>query len=172
MRDPDAARDTLRVLVVDDESLARERLARLLGRIEGVTLAGEAESSRTALAQMVAVAPDVVLLDVEMPGMDGLELAATPGIPPIIFTTAHVQHAASAFELDAVDFLPKPVRAERLEQALERARRRIANGPLDLLTVTGAYARRARRGDDSVRRPLPSGAFPCARQVHGALRRR
>jgi DNA-binding LytR/AlgR family response regulator len=69
-----------------------------------------------------------VLLDVEMPGMDGLELAATPGIPPIIFTTAHVQFATDAFDLDAVDFLPKPVREERLARALERARRRIAQG--------------------------------------------
>ena len=129
MRDPSAARDVLKLLVVDDEQLARERLVRLLERVEGVTVAGQAENARTALACIAALAPDLVMLDIEMPGMDGLELAATPGIPPIVFTTAHVHHAASAFEVDAVDFLPKPVRAERLEKAIERARKRIASGP-------------------------------------------
>ncbi len=118
----------MKVLVVDDELLARERLARMLERIAGVTMAGEAENARVALARIATLAPDVVLLDVEMPGMNGLELAAMPGMPAIIFTTAHVQFATNAFDLDAVDFLPKPVRAERLERALERARRRIASG--------------------------------------------
>jgi DNA-binding LytR/AlgR family response regulator len=116
------------VLVVDDEALARQRLARLLERVAAVSIAGEAENARTALAAIAALAPDVVLLDVDMPGMNGLELAATPGIPPIVFTTAHVEFAADAFDLDAVDFLPKPVRADRLERALDRARRRIAMG--------------------------------------------
>ena len=129
MRDPSAARDVLKVLVVDDEPLARERLARLLERVPNVELAGEAGSAREALEKIATLAPDVLLLDVEMPGMDGLELAATPGIPPVVFTTAHVQFAADAFDLDAIDFLPKPVRVERLERALERARRRIAGGP-------------------------------------------
>jgi len=129
VRDPSAARDVLRVLVVDDEALARQRLARLLERAPGVAIAGEAENARSALSAIAALAPDVLLLDVDMPGMNGLELAATPGIPPIVFTTAHVEFAAEAFDLDAVDFLPKPVRAERLERALERARRRIATGP-------------------------------------------
>ncbi len=129
MRDPDAVRDLLKVLVVDDEPLARERLVRMLARVEAVTVVGEAGNARAALARMATETPDVVLLDIEMPGMDGLELAATPGVPPIVFTTAHVQHAASAFELDAVDFLTKPVRAERLAVALDRARRRLAEGP-------------------------------------------
>ena len=128
MRDPGPAGGVLKVLIVDDEALARERLARLLERIGGVSVVGEAENARTALARIATLTPDVVLLDVEMPGMNGLELAATPGIPPIIFTTAHVQFAADAFDLEAVDFLPKPVRAERLERALERAKRRIASG--------------------------------------------
>lgn len=130
MRDPGAEGDVLlKVLVVDDEPLARERLARILGRIDGVAWVGEAENARVALARMAALLPDVVLLDIEMPGMDGLELAATPGIPPVIFTTAHVRFATDAFDLDAVDFLAKPVREERLARALERARRRIALGP-------------------------------------------
>ncbi len=128
MRNPSAADDLLKVLVVDDEPLARERLARVLERVGGVTIAGEASNAREALAQIATLAPDLVLLDVEMPGMNGLELAATPGIPPIVFTTAHVHFAADAFDLEAVDFLTKPVRAERLERALERARKRIASG--------------------------------------------
>jgi DNA-binding LytR/AlgR family response regulator len=128
VRDPRAASALLRLLVVDDEPLARERLVRLIAGIEGATLAGEAENARAALAQIAKLLPDVLLLDVEMPGMNGLALAATPGIPPIIFTTAHVNLAAEAFDVDAVDFLSKPVRAERLERALERARRRIAAG--------------------------------------------
>jgi two-component system response regulator AlgR len=129
VRDPGPARDVLKVLVVDDEPLARERLARLLERIGGTALLGEAGNARAALAAIATLVPDVVLLDVEMPGMDGLELAATPGIPPVIFTTAHVQFAADAFDLDAVDFLAKPVRAERLERALDRARRRMVAAP-------------------------------------------
>ncbi len=90
---------------------------------------GEAENGRVALARIATLLPDVLLLDVEMPGLDGLALAATPGIPPVIFTTAHVHFAADAFDLEAVDFLPKPVREERLIRALERARRRIGAAP-------------------------------------------
>jgi two-component system response regulator AlgR len=118
----------LNVLVVDDEPLARARLARVLERIDGVACAGVAENAEIALQRMATLLPDVVLLDIEMPGMDGLELAATPGIPPVIFTTAHVEFATDAFDLDAVDFLAKPVREDRLARALERARRRIALG--------------------------------------------
>ena len=125
----------MRVLVVDDEPLARARLLRLLERIPGVECAGEASSGTAALAQIAALLPDVVLLDIEMPGLDGLELAATPGVPPIIFTTGHVHHAAEAFDLDAVDFLTKPVRQDRLERAFERVRRRTG-------AVTSAPARK------------------------------
>jgi DNA-binding LytR/AlgR family response regulator len=127
VRDPSAA-DVLSVLVVDDEPLARERLARMLERVSGVKLVGEASNAEEALERVATLSPDLLLLDVEMPGMNGLELAATPGIPPIVFTTAHVHFAADAFDLEAVDFLTKPVRADRLERALDRARRRIASG--------------------------------------------
>ncbi len=139
MRDPSAA-GVLNVLVVDDEPLARERLGRMLERLAGVKVAGEAANAEEALARIATLSPDLVLLDVEMPGMNGLELAATPGIPPIVFTTAHVQFAADAFDLDAVDFLAKPVRAERLERALERARRRIATGPAPSRTTARSLA--------------------------------
>jgi DNA-binding LytR/AlgR family response regulator len=115
--------------VVDDEQLARGRLIRMLERIPDVTVVGEADSGATALAQIKQWKPSVVLLDIQMPGVDGLALAETPGMPPVIFTTAHVQFAADAFDLDAVDYLVKPVRQERLARALERVRRR--EGPLE-----------------------------------------
>ena len=119
----------MKILVVDDEPLARARLIRMLERIAGAGVVGEAGSGVQALAQIKILEPDVVLLDVEMPGFDGLALAETPGLPPIIFTTAHVQFAADAFDLDAVDFLVKPVRQERLEKALERVHRRTVKKP-------------------------------------------
>jgi DNA-binding LytR/AlgR family response regulator len=114
----------VKVLIVDDEPLARERLARILARIDGVACVGEAANGEDALAQIATLSPDVLLLDVEMPGMDGMALARTPGIPPVIFTTAHVSFAADAFDADAVDFVTKPVRQERLERALSKVRRR------------------------------------------------
>jgi DNA-binding LytR/AlgR family response regulator len=128
VRAPGAAHGELSVLVVDDEPLARERLVRLLKGLAGVTIAGEAGDGQSALQLLAKASPDVLLLDVEMPGMDGLELARVPGLPPVVFTTAHVRFATDAFDLDAVDFLPKPVRAERLAEALERVRRRLAEG--------------------------------------------
>jgi DNA-binding LytR/AlgR family response regulator len=119
----------VKILVVDDESLARARLIRMLEKITGAVVVGEADSGATALEQIKRLQPEVVLLDVEMPGFDGLALAETPGLPPIIFTTAHVQFAADAFELDAVDYLIKPVRQERLERALGKVHRRTVPRP-------------------------------------------
>jgi len=120
----------LRVLVGDDEQLSRGRLIRMLERLADVTVVGEADSGVTALALIKQLKPNAVLLDVQMPGIDGLALAETPDLPPIIFTTAHVQFAADAFDLDAVDYLVKPVRQDRLVRALERVRRR--EGPSEL----------------------------------------
>jgi DNA-binding LytR/AlgR family response regulator len=139
MRNQDAAGERrLKVLVVDDEPLARTRLARMLEKVDGATCVGEAGSGDEALARIATTLPDVILLDVEMPGLDGLALARTAGIPPVIFTTAHVQFAAEAFEVDAVDFLAKPVRIERLVVALDKARRRqtvASSTPADRLAV-------------------------------------
>lgn len=117
----------MRVLIVDDEAPARRRLIRMIGAMEEVTVVGEAGDAEAALAQVAALAPDVALLDIRLPGMDGLALAARYAhLPPIVFVTAHDEFALRAFELDAVDYLVKPVRPERLAAALARARRRLA----------------------------------------------
>ncbi len=118
---------TLKVLVVDDEPLARRRLMRMLQRLDDIEVMGEAGDGEQALALIrspSAQAPDLVLLDINMPQMDGLELAEEPGLPPIVFTTAHAEHALRAFELAAVDYLLKPVSRERLVDAIERVRAR------------------------------------------------
>jgi len=117
--------------VVDDEPLARGRLVRMLAAIEGAEAVGEAGSGREALEKIAALTPDCVLLDVGMPGMDGLEVAGATGVP-VVFVTAHDAYAVEAFELAAVDYLLKPVRRERLQRALERVRRSPAPSPAQL----------------------------------------
>ncbi len=112
----------MRVLVVDDEPLARDRLVRMLGTIADAEAVGEAASGREAIEKIAELAPDCVLLDIHMPGVDGLEVARNAGVP-VVFTTAHDSYAVDAFELSAVDYLLKPVRKERLQRALEKARR-------------------------------------------------
>ncbi|OQX32166.1 MAG: DNA-binding response regulator [Candidatus Sedimenticola endophacoides] len=117
----------MRVLVVDDEVPARARLIRLLESLgPPYEVVGEAANGIEALACCRRLEVELLLLDVRMPGMDGLELAAELGRwqppPAIIFTTAYSEHALDAFDSQAVDYLLKPVRAERLERALERAR--------------------------------------------------
>ncbi len=117
----------MKVLVVDDEAPARDRLCRLLGALDGVTVVGQAGNGREALERATALTPDVVLLDIRMPGMDGLEaarhLARLPQPPAVVFTTAYGDFALQAFEAQAVDYLLKPIRAERLGKALDKARR-------------------------------------------------
>lgn len=114
----------MRVLVVDDEAPARRRLVRMLGRMPGVEVVGEAADGEQALARIREHAPDLLLLDIDMPEMDGLELAELPGLPPVVFTTAHAEHALRAFEVAAIDYLLKPISRQRLAEALERARER------------------------------------------------
>lgn len=119
----------MKVLIVDDEAPARRRLIRMLDALPDITVAGEAGDADAALAQVATLAPDVVLLDIRLPGMDGLALAARyADLPPIVFVTAYDEFALRAFELDAVDYLVKPVRPERLAAALDRARRRLDTG--------------------------------------------
>lgn len=132
----------MRVLIVDDEPPARRRLIRMIDAMTDASVAGEAGDAEAALAQVTALAPDVVLLDIRLPGMDGLALAARYAhLPPIIFVTAHDEFALRAFELDAVDYLVKPVRPERLAAALARARRRLdATPPTQTLAKLAAHA--------------------------------
>lgn len=116
----------LRILIVDDEPLARQRIADLLAHEENVEIAGTADNGRAAVDAIRELRPDLVLLDVQMPGLTGLEVARTVGadrMPATIFVTAFDRHALQAFDLAAVDYLVKPFDDERFEQAFARARR-------------------------------------------------
>jgi two-component system response regulator AlgR len=123
--------DALRVLVVDDEELARLRLRGLVHDSvqPRASVVGEAANAVQALAWLAEQACDLVLLDVQMPGRDGTQLAAElrrmAEPPAVVFVTAHAQHAVTAFDLDAVDYLTKPVRRERLHAALQRVAQRL-----------------------------------------------
>jgi two-component system, LytTR family, response regulator len=124
----------LKVLVVDDEPLAREGLKLLLGRQAGVESVSEARNGREAIAIIRERPPDLVLLDVQMPRMDGFAVVHAVGperMPAVIFVTAHDQYAIRAFEIAALDYLLKPVTQERFARAFERACRRIRMHPHD-----------------------------------------
>jgi two-component system response regulator AlgR len=137
----------LRVLIVDDEAPARNRLRRMLAELPAVQVSGEAASAQDALRLIPVKQPDVLLLDISMPGMDGMTLAQAlrdqPMAPAVVFCTAWSDQAVEAFECDAVDYLVKPVRAERLAAALDKARRYLARedapgaGPMLRSTVGG-----------------------------------
>lgn len=139
----------MKVLIVDDEQPARERLARLLTDIKGYEVAGEAANGSEAIERYNALQPEIVLLDIRMPGMDGLETARhlmgdeTP--PAIIFTTAYGDHALEAFDTHAVGYLLKPVRAEKLEEALRASQRsnrsQLAPALADMVDQLDAEAR-------------------------------
>jgi two-component system response regulator AlgR len=134
----------LKVLIVDDEPPARERLRSLLTEIADIEVIGEAANGHEALTATSALNPDVVLLDVRMPGMDGLEAARHLNVleepPAVIFTTAYDQYAVQAFEAHAVGYLLKPVRKEQLAASLVRAGR-LTRAQLQKLAA-GADARR------------------------------
>ena len=121
----------LRVLLVDDESLARSRLTTLLGdcTAPGAVVSAEAADAKQAMNALKLGTFDVVLLDIRMPGMDGITLAqsiaAMTQPPAVVFVTAHSEHAVQAFELEAIDYLTKPVRLERLQQTLQKVERHL-----------------------------------------------
>jgi len=122
----------MRVLIVDDEPLARARMAALLGECAGVEIVGNVGDGEAALAALGELQPDALLLDINMPGLDGVALAqrlAGRARPQVIFCTAYEGHALKAFELGAADYLLKPVRLDRLREALQRAQRRLADAP-------------------------------------------
>ncbi len=120
----------LRTVVVDDEQLARDELGFLLGQVGGVEVIAQAGNGVEALTTIDRLQPDLVFLDVQMPGLTGFEVARRlldTRVPShIIFVTAYDQHAIEAFEVNAVDYLLKPVEQTRLEVAINRARRRIS----------------------------------------------
>ena len=124
MTTPNANPRILRVLVVDDERLPRQRLMRLLEEISNTECVGECANGRSAVDAIESLMPDLVLLDVRMPGMGGLEVARalTGHVPFVIFVTAFDEYALSAFEVHAIDYLLKPVERERFVAAIERAR--------------------------------------------------
>lgn len=116
----------MRVLVVDDEPLARAVLREQLEETPDVTVAGEASCGAQAISEIERLKPDAVFLDLQMPGLDGLSVARNlTRRPLVVFVTAHREYAAGAFEVNAVDYLLKPVRRERLEAALTKLRTRL-----------------------------------------------
>jgi len=152
----------MRTLIVDDECPARERLKRLLDDIEGVELIGEAESGMQALEMIERDRPDLVLLDIQMPGLDGFGvIEAVEDLPLIIFVTAYDEYAIHAFEVNALDYLLKPFSRARLEKAIRRAQESLTEeldfstrlGPLlESLAAQGQYLTRlAVRDRDRIR---------------------
>jgi two-component system, LytTR family, response regulator LytT len=154
----------LRILVVDDEQLARDELCFLLGGIEDVEIIGQAGDGVDALRKAGELDPDVMFLDVQMPGLTGFEVARrmveADILPQLVFVTAYDQYAIEAFSVNAVDYVLKPVDAERLRQTLDRVRRRLASeqaakmplSPEDLERVVAAVqARQGRRDQLAVR---------------------
>jgi two-component system, LytTR family, response regulator len=143
----------LKILIVDDEPLAREDLALLLRGDPDVDAVAEARNGREAVAAIRDQRPDLVLLDVQMPRMDGFAVVDSVGaafMPAVIFVTAHDQYAIRAFEISAVDYLLKPVAAERFRVAFERAKTRVGLGTRDefarqMLSVLESIANPQRR---------------------------
>ena len=140
---------TIRVLIADDERLARQRLADLLARESNVEIAGQAENGIATVEAIRELKPDVVFLDIQMPGKTGLDVIREIGpdrMPPVIFTTAY-DHAVAAFDLAAIDYLIKPFDDERFEKAFGRARRMIELNQISKLS-------------DELRALLGAGAGP------------
>jgi len=135
----------VRVLIADDEPVARDILREHVESTPGLKLVGEATTGAEAAARILELAPDLVLLDLEMPERNGLavvrSLRGAPG-PLIVFVTAHDRHALEAFEVGAVDYLLKPIRRERFEKAIEKARKQFHRTPAPEATLRKIVAKR------------------------------
>lgn len=119
-----------RALIVEDEPISRNRLRELLGHVDWVEYVGEAADGRSAVKMIDELRPDLVFLDIEMPGMNGIEvLNRITHDPAVVFTTAYDRYAVAAFELEALDYLLKPFGAKRLETALARVRKSLHGDP-------------------------------------------
>jgi two-component system LytT family response regulator len=134
----------IRVLVVDDEPLARDGITVRLQREPDIEIVGEAADGPDAVHAICTLQPELVFLDVEMPGMNGLEVlrrSADVHLPVVVFVTAHSQYAVEAFEVHALDYLLKPIDPVRLQAALERARRELARADRPSAARVGALLR-------------------------------
>ena len=124
----------IRTLIIDDVSLARERLKRCLAGDPEIAIVGECDNGQKAIADIRSLTPDLIFLDVEMPALDGfgvLEALREERTPAVIFVTAYNEYAIQAFEVNALDYLLKPVDCERLDKAVERAKSRLAQSNRD-----------------------------------------
>ena len=153
----------IRALVVDDEPIARLAIVRLLNEDAGIEIVGECGDGASALKAIRGLAPDLVFLDIQMPAMTGIDVAAKIGhehLPATVFVTAYERYAVRAFEANAVDYLIKPFSRDRFLLTLERAKRRLASGDAALEQVASAQVLRAlnelRREQDYLERiPVP-----------------
>jgi two-component system response regulator AlgR len=167
----------MKVLIVDDELPARERLKSLLVEIPDTEVVGEASNGEQSLTRAYELIPDVVLLDVRMPGMDGIEVAqhlnALAEPPAVIFTTAFDEYAVNAFEAHAVGYLLKPIRKEKLAAALERAGR-LTRPQLQKIAAASSEKRRshiaARRREGLRLIPIDEVQFFFAEQKYTTVR--
>ena len=180
MNEQAPASEAVRVLFVDDEPPARERLGRMLSELPGVAVVGEAANGAEALDACARMVPDVVLLDIRMPGMDGIEAArhlnALDEPPALVFVTAHDEHALAAFEAQALGYLLKPVRQEKLARAIQRAAR-VAAPQLQRLAEQAQLGRRrqqvaARLGDQLRLIPVEDIYYFAAGQKYVTVRHR
>jgi len=128
----------MRILIVDDERPARDKLRRLLEQEPDITAIGEARDGVDALEQLPAFAPDLLLLDIQMPEINGLDVAASLPVPAplVVFVTAYDDYAIRAFDANAIDYLLKPYDQQRLRRALDRARARLPHGALAPLSAS------------------------------------
>ena len=144
-------RKTLQTLVVDDEPVSRRVLLEDLAEMDDISVVGEAENGQQALQQIERLRPDLVLLDIQMPLMDGFQMLRQlrGPLPSIIFVTAYSEHALNAFEVGAVDYLLKPVSPDRLQTAVERAQAALVNrqeAAERVVRTLGAATVREKRG--------------------------
>ena len=157
----------MKILVVDDEQPARDRLRQLIDDMPGYAVVGEAGNGKEAVELAADLRPDIVLLDIRMPGMDGIEAAqhlnALEPSPAIVFTTAYDEYAIEAFEVHAIGYVLKPVRPSRLELALRQAARLAAGTLSDVATGAGIDSRRqhvcARVKDELLLVPLDDVSY-------------
>ena len=168
----------MKLLIVDDEAPARDRLRRLLGEIDDCEVIGEAGNGEQALERCTELQPDIVLLDVRMPGISGIEVArhidSLEDPPAVIFTTAYDQYAVEAFETEAVAYLLKPVRKEKLAHALRHAAR-VSPSRLVKVAHTARMEHRreqicARLGEQLRLIPLPDVYYFLADQKYVTVR--